>query len=311
MKKVKYLGLITLILVLVVVLAGCGGNQAQKKAEKAKEQAYIQIKGSDTEVNLVQHLAESFMKDSDIKISVTGGGSGTGIAALINKKVDIANASRTMKDSEIKQAKENNINPVRIVIAMDGLSVITNEVNPVEALTVKLLGKIFRGEITNWREVGGPDLPISLYGRQSNSGTYVYFRDHVLKGDYSAEMKRMNGNAQIVEAIKNDKAGIGYVGVGYVVDEKGNEVEGISILNIARDENSPAVSPLKPENVKTGNYPLARPLNQYTNGKPEGAILEFIKFELSDKGQDIAIEEGFYPVSPQYQELNKKNLGLE
>ncbi|ACL70903.1 PstS family phosphate ABC transporter substrate-binding protein [Halothermothrix orenii] len=299
--NLKKLTVLLLSLVLIVGLAGCGGGGT-------KQQAYIQIKGSDTEVNLVQHLAEVYMEGSDTKISVTGGGSGTGIAALINKKVDIANASRTMKESEINQAEENGVDPVRIVIAMDGLSVITHEKNPVTELTVEQIGKIFKGEITNWKDVGGPDQEISLYGRQSNSGTFVFFRDHVLKGDYSQNMKRMNGNAQIVEAIKADNAGIGYVGVGYVVDDNGHEIEGVNIVNVSRTENDPAVSPLKAENVKNGSYPLARPLNQYVNGKPEGAVLDFIKFELSEEGQKIAVEEGFYPVSPEYQKLNKKNL---
>jgi phosphate transport system substrate-binding protein len=123
-------------------------------------------------------------------------------------------------------------------------------------------------------------------------------------------MKRMNGNAQIVESIKTDETGIGYVGVGYVTDEKGKAVKGLNILNVAKDKTSQAVSPLIPENVKTGDYPLARPLNQYTNGKPEGAIFDFIKYELSEEGQDIAVEEGFYPVSPKYKKLNEKNLDL-
>ncbi|MBM7624957.1 PstS family phosphate ABC transporter substrate-binding protein [Sporohalobacter salinus] len=294
--------LVSILTLVGVVLAGCGGgtNQSQKE--------YLQIKGSDTMVNMAQVLSEKYMgKKKEAAISVTGGGSGTGIAALINDKVDIANASRIMKDKEIKQAKDNGVNPKRFVIAMDGLAVVINGENLVEELTINEIARVFRGEITNWKELGGPDKKISLYGRQSNSGTFVYFRDNVLKSDYSANMKRMNGNAQIVESVKEDKAGIGYVGIGYVVKD-GKVVNGLNVLNVAKDAESKAASPLKPENVKTGAYPLARPLNQYTNGQPTGLVLDFIKYELSEKGQKIAVEEGFYPVSPKFQKLNQKNL---
>ena len=312
MKKLKLFSVIMLSFVLILGLTACGGDQADQQQAGDQEQTndYIQIKGSDTEVNLVQSHAETYMEQNDINISVTGGGSGTGISSLINGQVDIANASRTMKDSEIEQAEQNDVDPVRIVIAMDGLTVVTNENNPVNDLTVEEIGKIYKGEITNWKEVGGSDKEISLYGRQSNSGTYVYFRDNVLKGDYSNEMKRMNGNSQIVESIKNDEAGIGYVGVGYVTDDQGNPIDGVNILNVAKDESSKPASPLKAENVKTGDYPLARALNQYTDGKPEGEILEFIKYELSEEGQQTAIDEGFYPVSPEFKKLNQENLDL-
>lgn len=305
MKKLfskKLVVLVSLVALVGIVAVGCGGGNQQSQEE------YIQIKGSDTMVNMVQVLSEEYMAEKEgASVSVTGGGSGTGIAAVINDKVDIANASRIMKDKEIQQAKDNEVNPKRFVIAMDGLAVVVNGENSIGDLTVAEIGKIFRGEITNWKEIGGPDKEISLYGRQSNSGTFVYFRDNVLESDYSSNMKRMNGNAQIVEAIKEDKAGIGYVGIGYVVED-GKVVDGLNVLNVAKDTDSKAASPLKPENVKTGTYPLARPLNQYTNGKPTGAILDFIKYELSEEGQKIAVEEGFYPVSPEFQKINQKNL---
>ncbi|KXS45084.1 MULTISPECIES: PstS family phosphate ABC transporter substrate-binding protein [unclassified Candidatus Frackibacter] len=298
--------LVSILTMAGLFLVGCGGAQNQGEGQ----QGYVQVKGSDTMVNMVQVLAEEYMAQNEgVSLSVTGGGSGTGIAALINDKVDIANSSRVMKEEEIKQAEANGVDVKRFVVAMDGLSVIVHESNPVENLTVDQIGDIFKGEITNWKEVGGLDKEISLYGRQSNSGTFVYFRNNVLKGDYSANMKRMNGNAQIVEGIKADEAGIGYVGIGYVVNDNDKEIEGLNILNVAKDANSKPASPLKPENVKTGDYPLARPLNQYTNGVPTGQELEFIKYELSDEGQAIAVEQGFYPVSPKFKKINEKNLG--
>ena len=165
-------------------------------------------------------------KNPDVNIAVTGGGSGTGIAALINKTTDIANSSRELSPKEEEAAKSAGVQPFRIIFATDGISVVTHPANPISKLTLEQLGKIFKGEITNWKEVGGKDAKISLYGRQSNSGTYVFFREFVVKADYSPHMKAMNGNAQIVEAIKKDKDGIGYVAVGYVVDDEGEVMPG-------------------------------------------------------------------------------------
>ncbi len=276
-------------------------------AVNANAQDMLQIKGSDTLINLVQRLAEEYMeKNPERYIAVTGGGSGTGIAALINRKCDIANASRLMKSKEISQANERGITPKRAVIAMDGLSVITNLRNSVDKLTVDEIGKIFRGEVTNWKEVGGPDLPITLYGRQSNSGTFVFFRDVVLKGDYSQRMNRMNGNAQIVEAVKQDISGVGYVGVGYVKDMIGE----LNVVKVASRPGDAYASPLNSSDVKSGKYPISRPLNQYINGTPKGAIKDFIAFELSQEGQNVVEEEGFFPIPDEYREFNKKSIGL-
>lgn len=267
-------------------------------------QEMLQVKGSDTLINLVQRLSESYMEKNPGRfIAVTGGGSGTGIAALINGKCDIANASRLMKDKEITQAKGSGINPKRIVVAVDGLSVITNLKNPVKRLTVDEVGKIFRGEIVNWKELGGADMSITLYGRQSNSGTYEFLKDVVLKGDYSANMRRMNGNAQIVEAIKHDISGIGYVGVGYVKGEKE-----LTVVNIAALASSEYSSPLNTEDVKSGRYPITRTLNQYVNGTPKGETLAFILFELGEEGQKIVEEDGFFSLSAEYREFNNKVL---
>jgi phosphate transport system substrate-binding protein len=273
----------------------------------AKSQNMIQVKGSDSEVNLVQKLAEVFMqKNPGANIAVTGGGSGTGIAALINKTTDIANSSRDLSPKEEDAAKKAGVSPFRVVFATDGISAIIHPDNPLNKLTLEQLGKIFKGTITNWREVGGPDTKISLYGRQSNSGTYVFFREFLLKGDYSPHMKSMNGNAQIVEAIQRDKAGIGYVAVGYVVSEKGELKPGLKILDIAKDTQSQAFSPALMENVMTGKYPISRPLNQYLVGKPSGKLLDFIKFELSEEGQQIVRKQGFFPVQKNWMEFNKK-----
>lgn len=292
-----------LICFLLFALAfGCG--------KRGGKSVSIQIKGSDTEVNLVQRLSEVFMGENPgIEITVTGGGSGTGIAALINQQTDIANSSREMKEEEIKQAKDQGVAPLGVIFAVDGLALIANEKNPLDSLTMEQVAKIFKGEIKNWQELGGQKMAISLYGRQSNSGTFVFFRDTILKADYSPQMKMLNGNAQIVESVRNDRAAIGYAGIGYTVDKQGKVSPGLKVLKIARDKNSPAVTPLDPENVRKKIYPISRPLYQYLNGQPDGNILKFIRFELSEEGQKIISSEGYYPIGAGYMEENKK-LGI-
>lgn len=265
----------------------------------------IQIKGSDTLINVVQKLAETYMaKKPGAAIAVTGGGSGTGIAALINRKCDIADASRGMKAKEVEDANAKGVDPKRVIVAIDGLSIIVNAANPVTRLTVEQIGKIYRGEAANWKEFGGNDAPITLYGRQSNSGTYDFMKEVVMKGEYSSGLKSMNGNAQIVEAIKQDVSGIGYVGVGYVKD-----VSGITVLSVASTPAMGYFSPLNSADVKSGKYPITRPLNQYVNGMPQGEVKDFLVFELSREGQEIVEKEGFFAVPVEYQRYNDDTLG--
>jgi len=266
----------------------------------------VEIKGSDTLINVVQKLAETYMKGHpDANISVTGGGSGTGIAGLVNRKCDIANASRGIKSKEVEDANNKGVDPKRVVVAIDGLSIITNAQNPIDKLTVDDIGKIYRGDVKNWKDLGGNDTPINLYGRQSNSGTYDFMKEVVMKGEYSPNLKSMNGNAQIVEAVKQDLGGIGYVGVGYVKD-----AVGINVLKVSASSGGKYFSPLNSMDVKTGNYPVTRPLNQYLNGAPKGAVKNFIVFELSAEGQKIVEDEGFFAVPQEYQRYNNDVLGI-
>lgn len=266
----------------------------------------LQVKGSDTLINVVQKLAEVYMeKVPGSYISVTGGGSGTGIAALVNKKCDIANSSRSIKVSEVEQANARSIDPKRVVVAIDALSVVVNPQNCVSKLRIDQIGAIYRGEIKNWSEVGGANSPINLYGRQSNSGTYDFMKEVVMKGEYSSALKSMNGNAQIVEAIKQDVSGIGYVGVGYAADS-GNDIK---VLEVAVTDEMGYYSPLNAQEVKSGKYPITRPLNQYVNGEPKGALRDFIIFELSKEGQAIVEKEGFFAIPVEYQRYNDSVLG--
>lgn len=270
----------------------------------------IQVKGSDTMVNLVQILAEEYMaKNPGAAIAVLGGGSGTGITALINGTCDIANHSREWKQKELDLAYEKGVRPKIFAIAVDALSIIVNEKNPLDTLTMAQVGSIFRGEIKNWKVLGGPDQKISLYGRQSNSGTYAFMQEHVLNNkNYSPEVKEMNGNAQIIEAVTQDASGLGYVGVGYLYDENGKLRRGIKVLKIKKDDQSPAYSPLDKEAVYSAKYPVSRPLYQSTNGQPSGLAAEFIKFILSPEGQAIVEKEGFFKIGQELMEQNLKNL---
>jgi phosphate transport system substrate-binding protein len=262
----------------------------------------VMVKGSDTMLNLVQNLAEAFSNaNPDATVSVTGGGSGVGISAVVNKQTEIGNASRAIASKEISSARANGVNPVEYAIAIDGVCVIVNASNTVEKLTIEQLGQLYQGKITNWSAVGGPNKKVSLYGRQPSSGTFVYFRDEAVKAEYAASMRQMNGNAQIVEGVRADEGAIGYVGVGYAREQ------GIKVLNLSKN-GTDYYSPMDKEAVDSGKYPLARPLFQYTNGKAKGDAKTFIQFELSPDGQKIVSDQGFYPLTQGYQDRNNANL---
>lgn len=300
--KTQCIKTISIILLGSTLLTSCGGRGGREGA--------IQIAGSDSEVNMVQSLAELYMqKHPDQSIAVTGGGSGTGIAALINNQIDIANSSRAMSETEINQARSQGVEPIAIPFAIDGIALIVNQALPLTQLTLEQISKIYKGEISNWSELGGPDQPITVYGRQSNSGTFVFFREFVVKGDYTNLKRNMNGTAQIVEAVRNDISGIGYVGVGYIADKSGNAAKGLTVLNVAADTDSEAYSPLVMENVTSGRYPISRPLYQFTNGMPTGRILDFIRFELSEEGQQSVVNSGFYPIGQELRD-NLRTMGI-
>ncbi|MBU1270448.1 MAG: PstS family phosphate ABC transporter substrate-binding protein [Nanoarchaeota archaeon] len=297
------------VLLLVVFTAGCI-NKNGITGEVVKNIEDIEIKGSDTLLQLVSNLAEAYSEvNPTVRISVTGGGSGGGIAALINGEIDIADASRPIEEKELKQAEERGIEPLEFIVANDMLSVIVNEDNPVSKLTVEQVSSIYKGHISNWKEVGGKDQKITLYGRQSTSGTYAFFMKEIVKGDYSAKMMNMEGNQAILDAVKQDKTGIGYVGIGYIVDENGNQASGIKVIKIAKDKGSPYVSPLEEES-KHSEYPISRSLFQYFAKKPgkNSAIYNFLMFELSNEGQQIVKKSGFVPITAEDKKHNDKLL---
>lgn len=260
----------------------------------------ITVRGSDTEVNLVFHLAEQYMSiDSAASISITGGGSGVGIAALLNGKTDVANSSRALTEQELALAKARGMTLVAHVFAADALVIIVHPSTGVTSLTLEQLGRIYAGDIRDWSEVGGRPGPISLYGRQSNSGTFVYFREKVLGRDFSPALKQMNGTAQIVESVMRDPYGIGYVGLGYIIKADGSLRQGVRVVPLRTDARSPAVSPLDTQALRSGLYPLVRPLYQFTKGEPQGKIRAFFQFEASPMGQQIIAENGYLPPWPE------------
>jgi phosphate transport system substrate-binding protein len=270
----------------------------------------IQVKGSDTMINLVQILAEEYMgQNPGTALAVLGGGSGTGVSAMINRTTDICDASRDLNVKEVALAYEKGIKPRRFVIAVDGLSIVVNAKNPLDKLSMPQVGALYRGEIKSWKAVGGPDKAVSLYGRQSNSGTYSFLQEHVLKNkNYSTDMKEMNGNAQIVESIIQDEGGIGYVGVGYVYDQNGKVRQGLKVLNISKDDKSAATSPMEKANIDSGLYPISRGLFQFTDGKPSADVAKFLMFETGPEGQKIVEREGFFVIGAAQKAENDKNL---
>ncbi len=259
----------------------------------------ITVKGSDTIVILGQRWAERYMQDHpEAAIQVTGGGSGTGIAALINGTTDIANASRPIKESEIDKAKQAGYYPEEFKVAMDSLAVVVNRDNPVQDLSMKQIMGIYTGRVNNWKEVGGNDQPILRYCRESNSGTYVFFKEHVLKNqDYAADCQTMPGTSAVANAVSKDAGGIGYGGAAYFLTQSSTK-----ILAVKKDEGSEAVNPVKTDGTLdyeaawTGRYPIARYLYMYTGFKPKGEIKAYLDWILSAEGQKIVEEIGYVPV---------------
>ena len=280
--------IIKVLLIVTLALTGC------TKKDTTPRRSYLTIKGSDTMVHLASNWAETYMNThAEANLSVTGGGSGTGIAALINGTTDICIASRKIKDKEVKLAQKNGAQPQEHVVARDGIAVVVNPDNPVSELTVDQIGRIYRGSYTNWKEVGGPDAPIVILSRESSSGTYVFFQERVLsKQDYSVEAMLMPSTSAIIQTVSQDKWSIGYVGLGYAFGAK-DKVKMLAILN--QNDSAPVIPSV--EAVKSGAYPIARPLYFYTKGKPAGLAKQFIDFCLSDSGQKIVLETGYVPVN--------------
>ncbi|MFH1612819.1 MAG: phosphate ABC transporter substrate-binding protein [bacterium] len=256
-----------------------------------KKENSIQIKGSDTMINLVQAWIEEFMKqDPKLCISVTGGGSGNGIASLLNKTCDIASSSRKIEQEELEIAKNKQVEFKEFIVGMDGIVVVIHPSNPIEKLTISQLSDVFTGKITNWKELGGKNAKIVILSRECNSGTYVYFKEHVLgEGkEYIENTLFLPSSQSIADEVAQNVNAIGYYGIGYISPKQKN-------IAVAKDNNSPFVFPTI-ESVKNNSYFISRPLLMYTNGEPSGAVKKFIDFILSEQGQKIVEKINFVPI---------------
>lgn len=256
----------------------------------------LQIKGSDTMVNLAQAWAEKYMEENPGDfVAVTGGGSGTGFASIISGTCDIAISSRDIKEKEITLAKKKGINPFEIKVALDGLAVVVNPRNPVNKVTTGQLADIFSGKIINWKELGGEDKKIVVLSREVNSGTHVYFKEHILRRndpnsreEFAPSALMLSSSQAIADEVANNTAAIGYYGMGYISDKQ-------KALSVAKDTKSTFILPTI-ENVISGKYPISRPLFLYTNYQPQGLVKKFVDFTLSKEGQEIVVKTDFVPI---------------
>ena len=294
----RSIALFLLLLTLTISMAGCGStNDAEASTSDGAISTSLENKGSDTMVNLALYWAERYQNGHpDVRISVTGGGSGTGITALISNTVDIANASRAIKDEEMELAHENGVEPVEQVVARDAIAVIVNPQNPIQQLTLQQVSDLYTRKITNWKELGGEDRPVVLLSRETNSGTHVYFLESVIrlgnKEDetiFSAETLLLPSSEGIIAEVRDNPNAIGYDGLGYITPE-------VKVIALSVKEGAEYVMPTV-ETVNDNRYPVARDLYMYTNGEPEGFIKTYIEWILSSEGQEIVEELGFVPVN--------------
>ncbi|MFQ5943566.1 MAG: PstS family phosphate ABC transporter substrate-binding protein [Anaerolineales bacterium] len=255
-------------------------------------------KGSDTVVNLALAWAEAYKAvEPQIDIAVTGGGSGTGIAALINGTVDVANASRQIKPEEREEAKANGIEPIEFIIARDAIAIIVNRSNPIDELSIGQLSDIYSGKINNWSELGGEDRPIVRLSRETNSGTHVYFLEQVLRqGDkedstlFSPDTLLLPSSEGIMSEVRDNPNALGYDGLGYVTDE-------VKVIAVARGLDENYVLP-SVRTVNSAEYPISRDLYMYTAGEPTGTILAYLEWVLQSDAQTIVSDLGFVPATP-------------
>ena len=279
---------VTLVLIMVLALfgAGCTGNESDEGVAKGDLESII-VKGSDTVLPLSQAEAEVYMENNpESSITVIGGGSGVGIAALIDGEIEVAMASRSIKDSEREYAEANGINPMEHVVAWDGIAVVVNPNNEIDGLTYDQIRGIYNGQYSNWADVGGADMEIVVTSRDSSSGTYEYFKEEAMSEDeYRADKLTQPSNGAIVQAVSQNEYAIGYIGFAYLSD---------SVKAVSLDAGQGMID-ANEANILGGEYPLARPLYLYTDGEPEGLAADFINFIQSEEGKAIVSDVGYFP----------------
>jgi phosphate transport system substrate-binding protein len=269
----------------------------------------VMIKGSDTELDLVRSMVKRFQEINNKpanKFMVLGGGSISGINALINGDIELANASRKITEDEIERAYQNGVDPGQLIIAVDAIAVITNPNLGIDSLSMFEVRDIFSGNITNWKDVGGPDADIHVYGRDTLSGTYDFIKNKVIRGDYTNNMKMRHNTNEIIQDVQSDLLGIGYVGVASLIDDQGTP-SGKVWATYLYIEGGRACSPFEFRSIETGDYPLIRPLFQYFDRNKLDRVQRLLEFELSAKGQQIVRETGYFPINDFHRQINAES----
>lgn len=283
---------------LTLLSAACAGSLNSPNSAGANSSAYIQNKGSDTLVNVALAWAEKYQQlHPDVRLSVTGGGTGTGMAALVNGTVDIANASRQITPEEIASAKKNGINPIEFVVARDAIGVIVNKNNPIHSLSLQQISDIYTDKVTRWSELGGDDRPIVKLSRETNSGTHLYFLQAVIRlgqtdntDIFSADTLLLPSSEGIISEVRDNPNAIGYDGLGYITPE-------VKVLAVsAKDGSQPVIPSI--ETVNSNQYPISRDLYMYTPGEPKGAVKAYMDWVVTPEAQDIVKQLGFVPIKP-------------
>ncbi|MCX5970435.1 MAG: phosphate ABC transporter substrate-binding protein [Coprothermobacterota bacterium] len=302
MRKSRILGAVALLLSVSLLLAACGTpastspttpSPTASSTSPSQEGGTIVVKGSDTMVNLASAWAEDYITGHpNVKITVSGGGSGIGIAALLNKTTDICNNSRPLKQEEVDKAKAGGIDPVSTIVAKDGVAVVVHPSNPISELSLEQLAAIFGGKITNWKELGGSDTEIVVLSRDNNSGTHLFFKEHVIqvkdkKAEYGPKVQFLPTSQSIADEVARNPKAIGYYGLGYL----SNQQKAVAV----KSATGPAVLPSL-ATVLDNSYPVSRPLFCTTNGQPKGAMQDYLAWILSPKGQEIVRSLDFVPV---------------
>lgn len=289
------------ILFLILALLACN-SETQIPSNK------LLISGSDTEASMIQLLVDEFEKNlnTEAGISVRSSGTEQGIESLINGEIQVANASRPMTQEEIARAWDNSVNPIEVIVAHDAVAIVTNLKLGIDSLSTDEVRNIFSGKITNWSEVGGPNLPIKVIGRKDGSGTRRFFKERIAQDGYTKNIREFETSMEILSEVKKNRGAIGYVGVGYVMDHKGKPAGDIWGMYIYSGE-MPSISPYERSKVRAGMYVLSRPLYQYFDGMPTGKMMDFLQFELSKQGQELIEDYGYFAINESYKQQNLFN----
>jgi phosphate transport system substrate-binding protein len=289
--------------VLIVLLGSC-------IKDPHSEKTIIKIKGSESEFNLINYFTLKYNQEgSKVEFQVAGGGSGLGIEALTNREVHIAITSRPINDNELEDARRNGVIPVQSIVALDAVAIIVNPETYVDSLSLHQLADVLSGKIKNWKELNGHDIPVTVFGRDNHSGTGQYLKERLNIEEYSPAARCFAENRSIIAAVARQKGSIGYVNLASIVSVEGKPIEHIWAVNVYYDGGK-AHSPYEKEAIKSGEYPLVRPLYQYTIGYPRNEILDFIDFELSQQQQGLLESLGYFPIQEIHKVLNYRNRHL-